>query len=211
MSDSALPALLAAGWQGFGLGAGLILAIGAQNAFVLRQGLRRNRVGLVVGLCTLCDAALIVLGAAGLGTLVAGSPLLRSVATYGGAAFLIVYGALTLKSALRPGNLVVHTADGPGGLRALVAAALGFSILNPHAWLDTVVLLGGIAGRFPADERAVFAGGAILASAVWFALLGAGAAWLSPVLARPAAWRAIDLAVTLVLWSIAATLLWAAG
>lgn len=211
MSDSELPALLAAGWQGFGIGAGLILAIGAQNAFVLRQGLRRNRVGLVIGLCTLCDAALIALGAAGLGTLVAGSPLLRSLATYGGAGFLIVYGAMTLKSALRPGNLVVQTADGRDSLRAIVAAALGFSILNPHAWLDTVVLLGGIAGRFPVEERAVFTGGAILASAVWFALLGAGAAWLSPVLARPAAWRAIDLAVTLVLWSIAVTLVWNAG
>ena len=104
--------MLGAGWQGFGLGLGLIVAIGAQNAFVLRQGLRRRHVGLVVVLCTLCDSALITLGAVGVGTLVASVPILTKLAVYGGAAFLIVYGALTLRNALKPGNLTVARDDG---------------------------------------------------------------------------------------------------
>ena len=209
--DSGLLPLLGAGWQGFGLGLGLIVAIGAQNAFVLRQGLRRRHVALVVVLCTICDSALITLGAVGVGTLVASSPILTKLAVYGGAAFLIVYGGLTLKNALRPGNLTVARDDGTMDTRAIVTAALGFSILNPHAWLDTVVLLGGIAGQFPTDQRVVFTGGAILASAVWFVALGAGAAWLSPVLARPKVWRVIDLVIGLMLWTIAGVLLWNRG
>lgn len=209
--DSSLLPLLGAGWQGFGLGLGLIVAIGAQNAFVLRQGLRRRHVALVVALCTLCDSALITLGAVGVGSLVASSAILTKLAVYAGAAFLIVYGALTLKNALRPGNLTVTRDDGTMDTRAVVSAALGFSILNPHAWLDTVVLLGGIAGQFPTDQRVVFTGGAILASAVWFVALGAGAAWLSPVLARPKVWRMIDLVIGLVLWTIAGVLLWNRG
>jgi len=208
MPEAGTLSLLAAGWQGFGLGAGLIIAIGAQNAFVLRQGLRRHKVALVVGLCTLCDAGLITLGAVGLGTIVAGSPLLKVIATFGGAAFLIVYGAVTLRNAVRPGRLIASPDQEVLGTRAVIAAALGFSILNPHAWLDTVVLLGGIAGQFAVAERAVFTAGAVLASAVWFVLLGAGASWLSPVLARPSAWRVIDLLVGLMLWTIAALLLW---
>ena len=209
--DSGLLALLGAGWQGFGLGLGLIVAIGAQNAFVLRQGLRRRHVALVVVLCTICDSALITLGAVGVGSLVASSPVLTKLAVYGGAAFLIVYGGLALKNALKPSNLSVTRDDGTTSTRAVVSAALGFSILNPHAWLDTVVLLGGLAGQFPTDQRAVFTGGAILASAVWFVALGAGAAWLSPVLARPKVWRGIDLVIGLVLWTIAGTLLWNRG
>ncbi|MBK1698568.1 hypothetical protein CKO21_15070 [Rhodovibrio salinarum] len=203
--------LLGAGWQGFGIGLGLIVAIGAQNAFLLRQGLRRHHVALVVVLCTLCDSALIMLGAVGVGSLVASSPILTKLAVYGGATFLIVYGGLTLKNALKPQTL--NTADAPDALstRAIVTATLGFSILNPHAWLDTVVLLGGLAGQFPTDQRVVFTGGAILASAVWFVGLGAGAAWLSPVLARPKVWRGIDLVIGLVLWTIAGTLLWSRG
>ncbi|WP_242480638.1 LysE/ArgO family amino acid transporter [Rhodovibrio sodomensis] len=209
--DSGLLPLLGAGWQGFGLGLGLIVAIGAQNAFVLRQGLRRQHVALVVALCTVCDSALITLGAAGVGTLVASSPVLTKLAVYGGAAFLIVYGALTLKNAFKPQRLNLADAPDAVSTRAIVTAALGFSILNPHAWLDTVVLLGGVAGQFPSDQRAVFTGGAILASAVWFVALGAGAAWLSPVLARPKVWRAIDLVIGLVLWTIAGVLLWNRG
>jgi L-lysine exporter family protein LysE/ArgO len=212
MTNAGLLSTLAVGWQGFGLGLGLIVAIGAQNAFVLRQGLKRSHVALVVILCTLCDSALITLGAVGVGSVVASSPVLSKLAVYGGAAFLIVYGALTLKKAIRPGNLVVSREDGdPMGTRAVVTATLGFSILNPHAWLDTVVLLGGIAGQFELTQRIAFTGGAILASGVWFVMLGAGAAWLSPVLARPSVWRAIDLVIGLVLWTLAALLLWNRG
>ena len=211
MSEPNALSTLAAGWQGFGIGLGLIVAIGAQNAFVLRQGLRRRHVALVVALCTLCDSALITLGAVGVGSLVASSPILTKIAVFGGAGFLIVYGGLTLRNALKPQSL--NVADAPDALdtKAIVIAALGFSILNPHAWLDTVVLLGGIAGQFPTDQRVVFTGGAILASAVWFVALGAGAAWLSPVLARPKVWRVIDLVIGLVLWTIAGLLLWNRG
>ena len=123
--DSGLLALLGAGWQGFGLGLGLIVAIGAQNAFVLRQGLRRRHVALVVVLCTICDSALITLGAVGVGTLVASSPILTKLAVYGGAAFLIVYGGLALKNALKPSNLSVTRDDGTTSTRAVVSAALG--------------------------------------------------------------------------------------
>ena len=211
MSETNALSTLAVGWQGFGLGLGLIVAIGAQNAFVLRQGLRRQHVALVVALCTLCDSALITLGAVGVGSLVASSPILTKLAVFGGAAFLIVYGALTLRNAFKPQSLSAADAPDVMGTRAVVTAALGFSILNPHAWLDTVVLLGGIAGQFPTDQRVVFTGGAILASAVWFVALGAGAAWLSPVLARPKVWRVIDLVIGLVLWTIAGILLWNRG
>jgi L-lysine exporter family protein LysE/ArgO len=211
MSETNAVSTLAAGWQGFGLGLGLIIAIGAQNAFVLRQGLRRQNVALVVALCTICDSALITLGAVGVGSLVASSPILSKIAVFGGAAFLIVYGALTLRNAFKPQSLSVADAPDALGTRAVVTAALGFSILNPHAWLDTVVLLGGIAGQFPTDQRVVFTGGAILASAVWFVGLGAGAAWLSPVLARPKVWRVIDLVIGLVLWTFAGLLLWNRG
>jgi L-lysine exporter family protein LysE/ArgO len=211
MSETNALSTLAVGWQGFGLGLGLIVAIGAQNAFVLRQGLRRQHVALVVALCMICDSALITLGAVGVGSLVASSPILTKIAVFGGAAFLIVYGALTLRNAFKPQSLSVADAPDVMGTRAVVSAALGFSILNPHAWLDTVVLLGGIAGQFPTDQRVVFTGGAILASAVWFVALGAGAAWLSPVLARPKVWRMIDLVIGLVLWTIAGVLLWNRG
>lgn len=194
--------------QGFGIGAGLIIAIGAQNAFVLRQGLRREHVPLAVALCTVCDSFLIVLGAVGLGTMIAQSPILQTVAVWGGAAFLIGYGAFAFRNALRPGALVVSKKERAiSGTKGVVAAALGFSILNPHAWLDTVVMLGGIAGQFPGIERTAFTTGAVLASLAWFVALGFGATRLAPLFARPAAWRVLDLLVAAMLWTIAASLI----
>lgn len=192
--------------QGFGIGAGLIIAIGAQNAFVLRQGLRRRHVLLVVALCTLCDATLIVIGAAGFGSLVASIAWLKALALWGGVAFLAVYGALCLRAALRPGRLEVSAAAPSAGWWPVAAAAVGFSLLNPHAWLDTVVMLGGIAGQYAPGPRAGFAGGAVAASLVWFVALGYGAARLAPLFAHPAAWRVLDAGVALTLWAIAASL-----
>ena len=192
--------------EGFGLGASLIIAIGAQNAFVLRQGLKNQSVFLIATICFLCDAALIALGSAGLGTLIAGSPTLTTAATWGGAAFLIAYGARAFRAALRPGALATAAAA-TDGTAAVISMTLAISLLNPHVYLDTVVLLGSIAGRYPAEERLPYALGAMLASCLWFYGLGFGARALAPILSRPRAWRAIDLFVGAVMWAIAASLL----
>lgn len=192
--------------QGFATSGALIIAIGAQNAFVLRQGIRREHVLAVVLVCAISDALLITLGVAGLGTLVQGSPTLLALARYGGAAFLIAYGLLAARRALHPHGLTAS--DGvPLGLGAAIAACLAFTYLNPHCWLDTVVLLGSIASRLPAAERFWFGGGATAASFVWFFALGFGARGLRGVFARPAAWKVLDAVIALVMWSIAASLL----
>jgi L-lysine exporter family protein LysE/ArgO len=191
---------------GFATSAALIVAIGAQNAFVLRQGIGREHVLAVVLVCAVSDALLITLGVAGLGTLVQGSPSLLAAARYGGAAFLIGYGVLAARRALHP-HALAASAEGPLSLRAAIGACLAFTYLNPHCWLDTVVLLGSIASRLPAGERAWFGSGAATASFVWFVALGFGARGLRGVFARPAAWKVLDAVIALVMWAIAASLL----
>ena len=126
--------------KGFGLGASLIIAIGAQNAFVLRQGLAGDRVFLVAGLCFLCDAVLIALGAGGFATLITARPVLVAIAAWGGALFLLVYGGRALYSALSPGSLRAADRTGPGSAWATAGTALAVSLLNPHVYLDTVIL-----------------------------------------------------------------------
>jgi len=195
-------------FAGFALGASLIIAIGAQNAFVLRQGLRREHVLPVVVTCTLCDVALIALGAAGFGSLVRAFPAVTSIAAWGGAAFLLVYGALSFRSAVRTGALDVAEKP-PRALPsagAAIAATLALSLLNPHVYLDTVVLLGSVAAQHPAPERLAFALGAMSASAAWFAGLGYGARLLAPLFAKPRAWRVLDVAIGVIMWWIAAGL-----
>lgn len=196
--------------QGFGLGAGLIIAIGAQNAFVLRQGLLRRYVFVTALLCTLCDATLIALGVGGLGTLIAQAPTLTAIATWGGAAFLLWYGLRSFRAALRPSALNAAGATGTTSLRATVLTVLAFSLLNPHVYLDTVVLVGSIGARYPADQRGTFALGAMLASLIWFFGLAYGAAWLAPLFQRPIAWRILDAIIGGVMWTIAASLVWSA-
>ncbi len=195
--------------QGFVLGAGLILAIGAQNLYVLRQGLRRQHVFPVALACAAIDALLIVAGVAGAGTMIAKSPLLTQLAAWGGAIFLLVYGALALKSALKRDVAALElggTAD--GSLRRALAAVAAFSLLNPHVYLDTVVILGGIGAQYPPDDRTGFAAGATTASFVWFFALGYGARLLAPLLATPRAQRGLDAFVWIVMWSIAGGLIW---
>jgi L-lysine exporter family protein LysE/ArgO len=201
-----MSAELLAALQGLSLGAGLIVAIGAQNAFVLRQGLKREHVLPVVLVCILCDGLLIALGAAGFGALVNAEPALLRAVGFGGAAFLVWYGLRALRSAARPGALVAAGPERLTGRRAL-GTVLALTLLNPHVYLDTVVLLGGIAGRFAPGERAWFAAGAVVASTVWFVSLGYGARLLAPVFARPAAWRALDLVIAAVMLTLAAGLL----
>lgn len=191
--------------RGFATSAALIVAIGAQNAFVLRQGLARQHVLPVVLVCALSDALLISLGIAGLGTLVQRSPGLLALARWGGAAFLLVYGLLSARRALAPGALSAAGAATPR-LGAAVAACLAFTYLNPHTWLDTVVLLGSLGAQQPAGQVLPFGGGAVAASAAWFFALGFGARRLAPLFARPRAWQVLDALIALVMLSLAALL-----
>jgi L-lysine exporter family protein LysE/ArgO len=194
-------------FTGFATSAALIIAIGAQNAFVLRQGLKREHVLAVVSVCAFSDVLLITLGVAGLGTLVQGQPTLLALSRWGGAAFLFVYGAVAARRALAGEQLALQEAA-PLGLRAAVAACLAFTYLNPHCWLDTVVLLGAISAQWPAAERWVFGAGACSASIVWFFALGYGARLLTPLFAKPLAWRVLDALIAVVMWGIAGSLLW---
>lgn len=191
---------------GFLLGLGLIVAIGAQNAFVLRQGLQRRHVLVVTTICALSDAALIAAGVAGLGTLVSASPILLAVATLGGAAFLAAYAVKAALRALSPGSLAAAVAE-EADLGRTVAATLAFTFLNPHVYLDTVVLVGSLSGGFAGNDRLAFALGAMSASALWFYSLGFGARLLAPVFARPVAWRVLDGLIALVMAMIALSLL----
>ncbi|MGW1724058.1 LysE/ArgO family amino acid transporter [Streptomyces sp. NPDC002306] len=182
---------LAAAAAGFGTGLSLIVAIGAQNAFVLRQGIRRDAVLAVVGICALSDAALIALGVGGVGALVVAWPGALTVVGWIGGAFLLGYGALAARRVLRPGDALRTDGPGPGSLRRAVLTCLALTWLNPHVYLDTVFLLGSVAAdRGPL--RWTFGLGAACASLCWFAALGFGARLLSRFLARPASWRVLD-------------------
>ncbi|OBV38568.1 LysE/ArgO family amino acid transporter [Janthinobacterium psychrotolerans] len=192
--------------KGMGLGASLIVAIGTQNAFLLKQGLKRHYVLTCILVCLVCDALLISAGVAGMGTVIANNPSFLLWAKAGGATFLIAYGLRAAKSAWRPAALTASTAKAPDGYWAVIGAALAFSLLNPHAFLDTVILLGSIGGQHEGSGRVYFAGGAIMASALWFFVLGFGARYLAPVFAKPVAWRVLDAIIALVMWSIAASL-----
>jgi L-lysine exporter family protein LysE/ArgO len=191
---------------GFGLGGGLIIAIGAQNAFVLGQGLRRNHPVMVAFVCALCDAILIAAGVAGLGTLVATYPILTKIAAWGGAAFLIWYGFAALRRLFETETLSESDVK-QAGWKAVLTTTLAVTLLNPHVYLDAVIMLGGIGGQFPADERLTFALGAMSASFVWFFAIALGAAWLAPYVARPITWKIIDGVTCAVMWLVAYTLI----
>lgn len=194
--------------NGFGLSIGLIMAIGAQNAHVLRQGLRGEHVLLTVAISSLCDISLILLGMAGLGQLFSANPDWTEIARYCGAAFLGWYGLRALRSAIAGGSMQVDRNERSRlSRRQALLAAAGFSLLNPHAYLDTVVLLGSIGSQQASEARPVFTAGAIAGSVSWFLLLGYGARLLVPLFARPRAWQVLDAAVALMLWGIAASLI----
>lgn len=192
---------------GFALMASLIVAVGAQNTFVLRQGLRREHVGAVVLFCIAADVTLMSLGVAGLGAAVGRVPGLATLLTAGGAAFLGWYAVGAFRRALRPEALAAASAGGAVPLRAALARAAGFTLLNPHVYLDTVLLLGSVASALAAPERPGFLLGAALASTCWFAALGYGARLLAPLFRRPAAWRLLDAGVALTMAVLALALL----
>ena len=198
------PALVALA-SGLALGMGLIVAIGAQNAFVLRQGLRLEHVAAVVAVCALSDLALIVAGVLGAGAALDRVPWLVPVVCFAGAASLLGYGALAARRALRPGALLPDAAGVRSGLLATVGTCLALTWLNPHVYLDTVVLLGSMASTY-GEHRWQFAAGAGLGSAVWFTGLGYGARLLRPVFARRAAWRVLDALIAVVMVLLAASL-----
>jgi L-lysine exporter family protein LysE/ArgO len=197
---------LTAAAAGFGTGLSLIVAIGAQNAFVLRQGIRRDAVLAVVGICALSDAALIALGVGGVGAVVVAWPRALTAVGLVGGAFLLGYGVLAARRVFRPAALEAAAGAPAGSRRRAVLACVAFTWLNPHVYLDTVFLLGSIAAdRGPL--RWTFGLGAVLASLVWFTALGFGARLLSRFLARPASWRVLDGLVAATMIGLGATLI----
>ena len=199
--------MLTAGLTGFASGFSLILAIGAQNAFVLKQGLLRAYVLPVVLICAVSDALLITLGVGGFGAVAEQVPWLTPLMTYGGAAFLIWYGWRSFRSAMTPKSLEAASGGAPS-LRAAIATCLAFTWLNPHVYLDTLALLGAISAPYQGDDKWAFGVGAVTASFVFFFMLGYGARLLTPLFAKPSAWRTLDVVIGIVMWAIAASLLW---
>ena len=203
LAPALVPALLA----GFGLSLSLIVAIGAQNAFVLRQGLRREHVGAVVLLCALLDVALMTVGVSGVAAALGRHRAALDALALAGAAFLAWYGVQAARRALRP-HAMAAAADQATALplRPVLLQTLAITLLNPHVYLDTVLLVGAVGAQQPAPLRPVFLAGAGLASALWFAALGYGARLLAPLFARPAAWRVLDAMVAATMFVLAAML-----
>jgi L-lysine exporter family protein LysE/ArgO len=198
-------AAAAAFTQGALMGAGLIMAIGAQNALVLRQGLRREHVGPVVAVCTASDWLLIAAGVFGLGALINGNGVVLELFRYGGAAFLLGYAVLAAQRAWR-GTGALAAGGSAAPLAGVLASCLAMTYLNPHVYLDTVVLLGGLGARQPPELRLPFALGAGLASALWFSAIGYGASLLAPRL-QSTTWRVIDAGVALLMAALGLQLL----
>ena len=190
---------------GFLLGGSLILAIGAQNAFILRQGLLKQHVFILCLICAASDALLIAAGVGGLGTIIDGHPEFVFWVTIGGALFLLAYAIFALQRALKP-QAMEAASSGQGNLKAAMAQCLAFTFLNPHVYLDTVVLVGGISSRYIGQEKTAFAAGAMTASFIWFFSLGYGARLLQPVFAKPRAWQILDLIIAAVMTMIAISL-----
>ena len=202
---SPIPAIVT-GASGLGLGLSLIVAIGAQNAFVLRQGLRGEHVAAVVAVCAASDAVLIAAGVAGTGALLRHVPWLVPMVRWGGAAFLLAYAVLAAWRGLHPASaLTIDGAAERPGLRPVLLTCVALTWLNPHVYLDTVVLLGSVAATY-GDDRWYFGAGAIVASALWFTGLGVGARLLRPLFARPRAWQLLDGAIAVVMATLAVSL-----
>jgi L-lysine exporter family protein LysE/ArgO len=194
-------------FQGLALSFGLIVAIGAQNAFVLRQGLRREHVGSVVLFCATADAILIMAGVFGMAQALGDRPDWARALALAGAVFLAWYGWKALMRMRKPDRL--HAASGGEGLKrtAALAQAAAFTLLNPHVYLDTVLLVGSMGAQQPEPLRGWFVAGAAVASATWFSLLGFGARWMAPWFAHPRAWQALDGLIGLTMWVLSALMI----
>ena len=186
--------------QGLALSLSLIVAIGAQNAFVLRQGLRREHVASVVFFCAISDALLIAAGVLGMGQALGERPMVAQALALAGAVFLAVYGWKALRRALQQNGLLANE-DGDGlTWAAAMAQAAAFTLLNPHVYLDTVLLVGSIGAQQPPSLQPWFVAGASSASLLWFCALGFGARWLAPLFAQPRAWQVLDILIGLTMW-----------
>ena len=198
--------VLTAALAGLGFGLSLIVAIGAQNAYVLRQGLRKEHVFVIVAICALSDAALIAVGVAGLGAIIQQLEWLLLLIEVIGGVFLCTYGVMAAKRAWKPEVLNTDTGGKAVSLKVAAGTALALTYLNPHVYLDTVLLLGSVAGTYEAN-RWWFAAGAMLGSVIWFSTLGFGARLLDPVFKKPTAWRVLDAIIAVVMFTLGASLL----
>ena len=197
---------------GFGIGFGLIVAIGAQNAYVLRLGLKQEHVLPVVLFCAVSDALLIALGVAGLGRIITLYPAALIIVAAGGILFLLAYACLAARRALRPAAMVMDAGKNPVSLRTALLACFAFTFLNPHVYLDTVILVGSLAAPFEGSRKFAYGIGAASASFTWFFALGYGARLLAPLFAKPVAWRVLDAFIALIMLLIAARLfIWLAA
>lgn len=194
--------------EGCGTGAGLIVAIGAQNAFVLKQGLMKNHVFVTAIVCALADSILISLGVGGFGKIIVCNPYLMEMARWGGVAFLLWYGFRSFRAVFKSNSLHIDrmSSERPG-LKLTIVTLLMVSFLNPHCYLDAVVLLGSIGSQYPESERFYFALGAIVASFIWFFVLCYGARYLAPLFSKPIAWKILDFFIGCIMWWIAVTLI----
>ncbi|MEQ8656699.1 MAG: LysE/ArgO family amino acid transporter [Hyphomicrobiales bacterium] len=190
---------------GFSLSASLIIAIGAQNAFVLRQGLRREHVLPIIMVCGLSDTALIAAGVLGFSAMTSAAPWIEPTLTLGGAAFLFWYGARSFWSAWHGGESLIPSSEGASSLKTVTLTCLALTWLNPHVYLDTVVLLGSVSAQY--DSKAAFGVGAALASFLFFFALGYGARLLVGLFANPRSWQILDCVIGLVMWTIAVKLI----
>ena len=198
--------MIIAAFDGFLLGASLIMAIGAQTAFVIRQGILRQYVLWICLFCAVSDAVLIWIGVFGLSLVTTTLPLFIPIMTYGGAAFLIWFGYSAFRRALKPAAIQMSSTHAPS-LKAALLTCAALTFLNPHVYLDTVILLGSVANARHPEEQSAFAIGASTASFVWFFAIGLGAMVLKPWLDRPRVWQIIDGTIALIMWLLAAKLL----
>jgi L-lysine exporter family protein LysE/ArgO len=192
--------------KGMGTGGGLIIAIGAQNAFVLSQGVRKNHYILIPLICAVCDAILVAVGVAGFGSFIASSKVLSQVASIGGAVFLFCYGIRSFRSALK-GERLESDQKGETSLKSAVLTTLAVTLLNPHVYIDTILLLGSIAGQFQAPDHLIFGAGAIAASFIWFFALSLGSSLLAPLFKKELSWRILDSLVGMIMWAVAISVL----
>ncbi|WP_299005998.1 LysE family transporter [uncultured Shewanella sp.] len=193
--------------QGFSLGGSLTVAVGAQNAFILKQGLRQSYPLLIAVLCSCIDAIMITFGVLGFGQVIDAYPVIVNVARVGGALFLFGYGAHALYMSFVCNEQLSMKSKSVGSFSQVLLLTLGVSLLNPSLYLDTVLLLGSISVQFQGLERTLFAIGAIMASLVWFFSLSFGAKYLSPLFTHSQAWVYLDRAICLVMWSLAVILI----
>jgi L-lysine exporter family protein LysE/ArgO len=193
--------------KGYFTSAGLIMAIGAQNAFVLKQGIMKNQVFLTACSCAVLDALMILVGVCGLGFIFTTNVILMTFAKWGGAAFLFYYGLRSFRSVFRSQSLQLQSGPAVPSLRETIITLLAVSLLNPHAYLDTVVLLGSISSQFEASERPYFAAGAVLSSVIWFFSLCYGARLLKPFFAKEKSWKILDFFVGCTMWAIGVSIL----